>query len=71
MDNAFSQIVHLSAQKVLTTPLGTNPWVQEVALSLIIKAFVPSVLWENIHTAQQYTYTATSVISTSRSVYFT
>lgn len=70
MDNAFSQIVQLSAQKVLMAPVGTNPRVQEGALSLIIKAFVPSVLWENSHTAQQYTYTATSVISASRSVYF-
>lgn len=48
MDTAFIQIVHLSTQKVLISPLGFNPWVQEGALSLKIKAFLLS-FWENTH----------------------
>lgn len=44
MDNAFIQIVHLSAQKLLMALLGISTWVQEGALSLIIKVFVLSLL---------------------------
>lgn len=57
MDNAFIQIVHLSAQKLLMALLGISTWVQEGALSLIIKVFVLSLLWENIHHSTKYTST--------------
>lgn len=48
------QSVHLSTQKGLMAPMGINPWVQEGALSLIIKLFL-SLRDEKIFTAQQHT----------------